>query len=467
MFPVVSVAEESQSAPQQPPIRKHVQSIFWHTVSRALKGFVAGTRSLEKVGGVVLIPFRIVVRLVFSLFLVNLYKGYLVVKKPIAKSLRPAKSRLLFPFATRYFMHGLLIVITLFVSTNSLRAREIRQEELQHPSILTGLLKVDSETEITETSDSRGATTTQKHYAGIGGVSPLDIGSTTNDFDTATTQDNSSLIKPDLTGTDIGSRPREDVAFHVVEGGETISTIAEQYHISVATILWENNLTDHDFIKPGQKLTILPVTGISHRVQSGETVASIAKKFSANTDQIVEFNKLASADAVSQGDILIVPSGTPPAPPTPAPTSRLAALENPVPAQSSQDETPPPATAVPGAGFLWPTDSHKINQYYNPFRHPGVDIDNAKLTSPIFASESGRVTAAGWSGGYGLHVELNHGNGTTTIYGHASRVLVKTGDYVQRGQTIAIQGCTGRCTGEHLHFEIRIGGRRVNPLSYL
>ena len=83
------------------------------------------------------------------------------------------------------------------------------------------------------------------------------------------------------------------------------------------------------------------------------------------------------------------------------------------------------------------------------------------------ASNTGTVVTAGWVSGYGYAVYINHADGRQTRYGHLSKVLVKVGQTVTQGQKIALSGNTGRSTGPHLHFEIRIGGSAVNPLNYL
>lgn len=98
--------------------------------------------------------------------------------------------------------------------------------------------------------------------------------------------------------------------------------------------------------------------------------------------------------------------------------------------------------------------------------HPGVDLA-APSGTPIYAAGVGVVTRSGWVNGYGQMVEVNHGNGYITRYAHASRLLVHVGDRVTPGEEIAKVGCTGRCTGAHLHFEIVQDGQRKNPSTYL
>jgi murein DD-endopeptidase MepM/ murein hydrolase activator NlpD len=99
--------------------------------------------------------------------------------------------------------------------------------------------------------------------------------------------------------------------------------------------------------------------------------------------------------------------------------------------------------------------------------HPGIDLSGAYGT-PIYATADGTVLRAGWnSGGYGNLVEIDHGRGITTRYGHMSAILVGQGQHITRGQQIGRMGSTGRSTGNHLHYEVRIDGRAVNPIPFM
>jgi murein DD-endopeptidase MepM/ murein hydrolase activator NlpD len=99
--------------------------------------------------------------------------------------------------------------------------------------------------------------------------------------------------------------------------------------------------------------------------------------------------------------------------------------------------------------------------------HPGIDLAGSYGT-PIYATADGTVLRAGWnSGGYGNLVEIDHGRGITTRYGHMSAILVHEGDHVTRGQQVGRMGSTGRSTGNHLHYEVRIDGRAVNPIPFM
>jgi murein DD-endopeptidase MepM/ murein hydrolase activator NlpD len=98
--------------------------------------------------------------------------------------------------------------------------------------------------------------------------------------------------------------------------------------------------------------------------------------------------------------------------------------------------------------------------------HTGIDL-RGKEGTPILAAESGVVRSAGTRGGYGNAVEIDHGNGVSTLYGHASELGVKPGDHVEKGQQIGEVGMTGHATGPHLHFEVRVEGKPVDPKGAL
>src|SRR5437764_12078726 len=99
--------------------------------------------------------------------------------------------------------------------------------------------------------------------------------------------------------------------------------------------------------------------------------------------------------------------------------------------------------------------------------HPGIDLAGSYGT-PIYATAEGTVIHAGWnSGGYGNLVEVDHGRGITTRYGHMSAILVREGDHITRGEQVGRMGSTGRSTGNHLHYEVRIDGRAVNPIPFM
>jgi len=129
---------------------------------------------------------------------------------------------------------------------------------------------------------------------------------------------------------------------------------------------------------------------------------------------------------------------------------------------------PAPTGAASAAGFVWPV--HGVLTSGFGWRwgrmHEGIDLAVASGT-PVVASAAGTVIVAGWLGGYGNLVVVDHGNGVSTAYGHNTSVTVGVGQSVAQGQLIAYSGNTGHSTGPHLHFEVRINGSPVDPLGYL
>jgi murein DD-endopeptidase MepM/ murein hydrolase activator NlpD len=98
--------------------------------------------------------------------------------------------------------------------------------------------------------------------------------------------------------------------------------------------------------------------------------------------------------------------------------------------------------------------------------HTGLDF-RGMTGEPIRATAAGKVTQAGWSGGYGKLVEVDHGNGLATRYGHLSEIEVTVGQTIRIGQTVGLLGTTGRSTGPHLHYETRVDGEAVDPQKFL
>lgn len=261
-----------------------------------------------------------------------------------------------------------------------------------------------------------------------------------------------ALVQPPISEGAPSVAPRTRVEYYVVRAGDTAAGIASRFGVSINTILWENKLTIRSVLQPGDRLAILPTTAITHTVRRGDTVQSIAKQYGSAPEKILAWNP---AD-LRVGDKVMVPDGTPPAPPAPprlAPVARILR----------------PANAPVGEGrMVWPTAWRIITQYFR-WRHSGIDIDG-DYTTPIYAADAGVVIHAGWGrtrGGYGIYVDIDHGNGLVTRYGHASKLFVSVGDPVARGQSIAMVGTTGRSTGTHLHFEVIKNGRKVNPLEYV
>lgn len=126
------------------------------------------------------------------------------------------------------------------------------------------------------------------------------------------------------------------------------------------------------------------------------------------------------------------------------------------------------ARGISDQGFIWPLNGN-ITSYYGPRwgrMHTGIDIDGS-TGQPIVASKAGRVILAQYYSGYGNAVIIDHGGGIATLYAHMSRFNTSVGTVVSQGQVVGYVGCTGSCTGDHLHFEVRVNGEPVDPLNYL
>jgi murein DD-endopeptidase MepM/ murein hydrolase activator NlpD len=269
------------------------------------------------------------------------------------------------------------------------------------------------------------------------------------------------LAATDQTGANtlISNSPKGEITDYRVQNGDTVSSIAQKFGISIDTIMWQNNLKSVDAIKVQQILKILPVTGVDHKVSRGETIYSIAKDYQVDAQNIIDypFNSFANDEtfALSAGQDLIIPEGIKP---------------NQVIIDTTKYVTKTVA-AIPGVvgegKFMWPT-SGVITQKFSWY-HQADDIANHS-NPPIVAAQSGTVVTAGWNaGGYGNYVVIDHGNGYKTLYAHMlnNSVVVAAGQKVSQGQKIGTMGSTGRSTGTHLHFEIKGPNGNINPLSVL
>jgi len=398
----------------------------------------------------------------FFLFIIILpiYKLYLTGKKLANKFYAPQKIRnpLVHPFSRRYLVHLIIIVITILITASNLNANEIRHEEFSQTSIVAALVS-NEDLGIIEEEWPLSSEKNMTRYLGQTGVAAqlqVTEGGEGEEILPATVTGDSAVVSPILSPVEEELRQRDKIVYYTVEQGDTISEIAEKFGITSNTILWENNLSAYSVIRPGDKLTILPASGIRHKVVKGETLAQIAKKYSIEADEIIEYNKLASADDIKIGEQIMIPGGKKP---YVAPTYTFRSLYQ-APSVST-------AKVVATGEMFWPTNCRRISQYFR-WLHSGLDIA-CGYNKPIYAADSGQVIKAqgGWNGGYGNIIIIDHGNGLQTLYGHLNKIYVKVGESVEKGSTIGAMGSTGRSTGAHLHFEVRVNDVRKNPLYYI
>lgn len=267
-----------------------------------------------------------------------------------------------------------------------------------------------------------------------------------------------------------------------VQPGESIVDIAKRAKIDQETIRFANNLGPDDVIQPGMELLLLPVDGVIHTVTRGQTVPRIAELYGIDADSIALQNNIQNG-FITAGQQLIIPGGEPifgrntGLAGTPSITlpgrAGTPSVAKPKPTVAASKPPAQAFTDSPTEGLLqWPCENCTITQYFHE-GHYALDIAQSGGGS-IFAAEGGTVTEAendgGWHGGYGNVVQIDHGNGKTTLYAHNKEVYVSVGDTVQRGQVIAYMGNTGRVygvTGIHVHFEVRDNGVKRNPLLFL
>lgn len=262
-----------------------------------------------------------------------------------------------------------------------------------------------------------------------------------------------------MADTLVSDSPKGDITEYRVMEGDTVSSIAQKFGVSIDTIMWENNLKSVDSIKTGEILRILPLTGIRHKVVRGETIYSISKKYGVTAQNIVNypFNSFTNDEtfALAAGQELLIPDGVKPNQVI-IDTNRYIA------------RTVAPVPGVVGEGnFMWPTSGY-ISQRF-AWYHQASDIASAGNPA-ILAAQGGTVVAAGWNGGgYGNYVMIDHGNGYKTLYAHmlTNSITVKAGQVVSQGQQIGTMGSTGRSTGTHLHFEVISANGKLDPMSVL
>lgn len=267
----------------------------------------------------------------------------------------------------------------------------------------------------------------------------------------------SAAIDEMETSTLVSIKPRSEIIEYEVQQGDTVSDIAEKFGVSIDTIRWANKLNSIKDIKPGQKLKILPVTGLTHQVGHGETIYSIAKKYSVDAQTIVNwpYNSYSNDEtfALAAGQTLVVPDGVMPKE-IPWVPQQYVALK----------QAPAGGTAAGTGNFVWPAGGRITQRFV--WYHKGLDIANKDAPS-IVAADAGKVISAGWLSGYGNQVTIDHGSGMATLYGHMTKLYVSAGQTVSQGQALGQMGATGRATGTHLHFEIRKSGAAQDPLAYL
>lgn len=276
-------------------------------------------------------------------------------------------------------------------------------------------------------------------------------------FQLATSQlGNDALQRAAVPFTIIQERGRQTIDVYSVASGDTVLGIAEKFGLQPETIQWSNPSIEQnpDLLRIGDTLKIPPTDGVLHTVAPGDTLSTLADKYKVSVDAITTFglNDIEGAEtALTTGKELFIPGGT-----KPFIAKTVVAYSGPI-----------PTNAAKGTGsFGWPASGSVTQRYWGG--HPAIDVGSwtgspVKASDSGYVVVSG----GGWNGGYGNHVIIDHGNGFVTLYAHLNSIFVRAGESVSRGQQIGTVGNTGNSTGPHLHFEVRYQGAPQNPFSYL
>jgi murein DD-endopeptidase MepM/ murein hydrolase activator NlpD len=262
--------------------------------------------------------------------------------------------------------------------------------------------------------------------------------------------------------------------------GDTLSGVAEKFGLKngdvvAADLLMNSNKPDiasaEDLLQISQKLRIPTRQAVIHTVLSGDNLSTIAGTYDVSITDIVavDVNHITDLNSLKVGDEVLVPNPKRFAPP---PAAVVAPSGNSSSGSGSSSSSAPQVVAggkASQSGFIWPVGG-RISSYFGPAHPLGIDIDlHSAPNAPIGAAAAGTVTFAGGNAccSYGYYVVVNHGNGFETLYAHFSSVAVSTGQRVSQGQLLGYGGRTGYATGNHLHFEVHINSKIVNPLEYL
>lgn len=273
--------------------------------------------------------------------------------------------------------------------------------------------------------------------------------------------------------THIPENMRTEAVKYTIQTGDSLYGIANKFGLEPETVLWANYNVLYDDahnISVGDELIIPPADGIYIQWKESDQMQRLADRYRVEVHDVLAepVNKLDITNPVIKaGDFILFPGGY-----------RETAAFNPVVYEYSPNSGVKKVIAGPGGcewdyraygngGFIWPSASHSLVGNDFGAGHMGVDLATVE-GGPIYAADSGTVVYAGAiSGGYGIMVMIDHGNGYQTLYAHLSGVAVSCGQGVSQGQTIGYGGSTGNSTGPHLHFEVRYGGGYVNPWQFL
>ena len=276
-------------------------------------------------------------------------------------------------------------------------------------------------------------------------------------------------ITAQVKGASLERGKRATDLTYVAKAGDTFTSVGARFGLTGRTVRLVNELPLGYRLRAGQKLVVTPIDGAYHRVRQGENLGAISKRYAVAQPALVAANPGLKADKLALNQRVFVPGATALRyPSAPREESTRGLRRGPMFERLTASRSLVGRFGARVGQLFSPTNG----TFSSPFGvrghsfHPGMDISNY-VGTPIRAAKAGVVKSSGWNGAYGMAVDIDHGGGVVTRYGHCSKLLVKAGQTVEAGQLIAQMGSTGRSTGPHLHFEVRIQDRAVNPANFL
>lgn len=355
---------------------------------------------------------------------------------------------------------------------------------------------------------------TQKHYLAVavlcvlGFLSTSSASATTNSasyLEKATSQNavaTLAAMKEDtntkaLSELAINTNPNAKVNFivsHQIAKGDTLESLSILYNIRPEIIAFNNNLDMNTELEVGKNVYIPATNAYIHYSEKTSDIAQISRIYKVSENDLKEYNPGLNNE-IEQGKLVFVPvenidlikqyKGEEETRLKEEEAKKIAAQnaekinqyhqrytqqqrQNALSSASYTVTTNIPKIAA-NTAFVWPTDTRYIScGWYCYGGHTAIDLAQ-RGNPPIYAAMGGVIetAASGWNGGYGNYIIINHGNGYKTVYAHLSSINAFAGQYVSQGQVIGRMGNTGNSTGDHLHFEVRLNGGFVHPLSVL
>lgn len=260
-----------------------------------------------------------------------------------------------------------------------------------------------------------------------------------------------SVFQIGRAGSPMATLPEEapqtvSVMVHTVAPGDTINMIARLYGVDPRQIAAHNGIRNPDRIFPGQTLRIPDVRTQTYTVKRGDTLSLIAQQLGVDLQELIMVNGITNPNLIRVGEQLTIPG--------------LVEL--------GDIRVASAARRMPSYGMAWPVSGPISSSFGYRWGqlHVGIDIA-APYGRSVTACLDGTVTYAGRRGSYGNLVIIDHGNSVSSYYAHLSHIDVEVGMQVYKGELVGRVGTSGKSTGPHLHFEVRLGDRPVNPRTFL